>query len=585
MKRIAYTIPLIAALAISACDYLDPQTDNSRGEEILDEVAYFCGPLNGSYNDLPTLFDNSMDLMTDNAVRRALGGDYYHTSLGNLSPANNPLDTYEQCYRNIRNLNIFLSRMVLDESKEWLTPVRFFVFDSETDIKNNLNMFWRLKGEAHALRAYWQFELLRNFGGKAVNGDILGYPLVGDSVIDPKEDNMRIPRAQYKDCVQAIVDDCDSAAAHLPDRYGVPASMKTDPVYGSALRDHFCGAAAKALKARVLLYAASPANNPSGDISRWEAAAKAAGEAIKAAGGINAALSTRDEYYFTQLSNTDFANYDVLFRAKVQTGNSAFESSNYPAQLYGSALINVSQNFVDIFPDNKGYPISESTVYDPANPYANRDPRFDLFVGHDGSAYGSYKLDVREGGPESYMPLNLGSRSGYYLRKTLRIGTVNLDPANTKKTPRANIILGLPELLLNFAEAANKAWGPKGDPLGLGFNASDALTRILKRDNANGAEYLNKVIGSDAAKFDEYVKVQRRIELSFEGHYYYDLRRWYAGTDEWEEKINNDVYGVRISREGEYNYVLLETRYFKSPYQPISYSEVINGGLVQNWGW
>ena len=574
---------LAVAAVISSCDFLDPEADNSRSGELLDETAYFCGLLNGSYADLPTLFDYSMDIMTDNAVRRNFSGDYYHTSLGNLSPANNPLDNYNQCYSNIRNLNIFLSKMVLDSTKAWLTPVRFFVFDSEDDIQNNLKMFWRLKGEALALRAYWQSELLRNFGGKAVNGRALGFPLVGDAVLYPGKDDLRIPRAAYDECVESIIADCDSALLYLPDLYGKPNA--TDPVYGSAMRDRFCGAAVRALKARVLLYAASPANNLDNDPEKWEKAAVAAAEAIKAAGGINAAFSTRDEYYFTQLSNTDWKNYDVLLRGRVQTGNSAFESSNYPSQLYGSAVVNISQNYVDAFTDNQGYPISESTVYDPANPYLNRDPRFELFVGHDGSKYGSYVLNVREGGAEAYSPITQSSRSGYYLKKGLRVGTVNLDPANSKKTPRANIILGLPELLLTFAEAANKAWGPTGDPKGYKFTAADALRRILVRDNAKGDTYLKNVIGSDADKFDAYVKNQRRIELSFEGHYYYDLRRWYANDIDWSSKINNDVYGVRISADGEYSYIKLETRSFQSPYQPISYSEVMNAGLMQNWGW
>ena len=123
-----------------------------------------------------------------------------------------------------------------------------------------------------------------------------------------------------------------------------------------------------------------------------------------------------------------------------------------------------------------------------------------------------------------------------------------------------------------------------GDPKGYGFTAKDALNRILTRDGKTGNTYLNKVIGSDQDKFRDYVRLQRRIELCFEGHYYYDLRRWYAGDADWESKFNVPVYGVKVEG-GEYVYGKLEDRYFKSAYQPIPYTEEFNANLVQNKGW
>lgn len=582
--KLEYLIPfVVSGLAVVSCDFLEPETDNTRDESILDEAAYFCGPLNDVYNNLPTLFDISMDMMTDNAVSRGQSGDYYRCAVGAMSPNKNPLDTWTQCYKNIRSLNVFLSRMKLDESVEWKTPVRFFPLNSEADYQNNIDMFWRLKGEAYALRAYWMSVLLRNFGGVAENGEVLGVPIVYDRILHVDKDDLKIPRATYAECIEAIVDDCDSAvvACRLPDLYKGNSS-----VFGTAVRDRVSGAAAKAIKARALLYAASPANNPSGDLKKWEEAAAAAAEAIVAAGGINAAFSTRDEYYFTKLNDLTWKNYDVILRGKVKTGNTEFETDNFPPKLYGNASINVTQNFVDAFTDNSGYPITaDGTIYDPAKPYANRDARLDLFVGYHGGKIGSYTLDVAEGGNEAFDLLAKTSRSGYYLKKNLRM-TVSLKPGSSTATPRSNIIFGLPELLLNYAEAANKAWGVSGDPDGYGFTAKQALNRIVTRDNKTGNKYLNQVIGEDAVKFDEYVRLQRRIELSFEGHYFYDLRRWYAASPDWEEKINTEIYGVRISADGtEYTPVRLEGRKFTSPYQPIPYSEIFNADLIQNKGW
>lgn len=579
VDRISFTV--LAVMAVSSCVFLEPDEDNASDIGILDEAAYFCGPLNSVYDNLPSVFDNSMDAMTDNAVIRDMSGDYYRCGIGAMSPNNNPLDIWTRGYENIRKLNIFLDRMVLDEDSELQTPVRFFPIESDADKQNNLNMFWRLKGEAYALRAYWMLELLKNFAGVDSDGNVLGVPDVRWHIVQSDDTGQRFPRASFDDCIEAIVEDCDSAVyvCKLPDLY----NGGTDLTYGNSNRNHISGAAAKAIKARALLYAASPAYNLTDDAGRWELAAKAAAEAINAVGGINAGFSTREEYYFSQIENTDWGNYDLIFKGKVLTWNSDFERDNYPPQMYGNAKINVSQNLVDVFPDIDGYPVGESLQYDPEHPYDNRDPRLALFVGYDGGQIGSYVIDVSYGGKDAYDPLKKTSRSGYYLKKTLRESIV-LDPGVATSTSRTNILIGLPELLLNFSEAANRAWGVTGDPEGLGFTAKDALTRIVTRENPDGANYLNDVIGSDSDLFDEYVRIQRRIELCFEGHYFYDLRRWHASSSDWEKVLNVPVMGIRYSGSGP-EIIELERRFFESPYQPVPYSEILNAGLVQNKGW
>lgn len=582
MKKITILLFAISTVILFSCDFLDPEADNTREEEILDESAYICGPLNAVYNSLPTLFDVSMDAMTDNAVIRNYSGSYYRAAVGALSPNLNPLDCWTSCYSNIRLLNIFLSKMVLNDSTSYRTPVRFFALTNEQAYKDNLNMFYRLRGEAFALRAYMQLCLLQNFAGEGTNGEMLGIPQVGDKILDQSQDLM-IPRASFDDCIQAIVDDCDSAviSCRLPDLY----TGTSDVVYNQTISPHMSGAAAKGIKAKALLMAASPAFNKNGDAKKWEEAAKAAADLVKAVGGINTAFFTRTEYYFSKINNTSMTQNNVIMKGKWVTGNMALEASNYPAMMYGSATINVSQNLVDAFPDKKGYPISESSVYDPENPYANRDPRLALFVGYNGGKVGKHIIDISEAGEEYYNPLKCTSRSGYYLKKTLRDDQVVCGPSNeVQGTPRACIIIGLPDVYLMYAEAANEAWGVDGDPEGYGFTAKQALNRILTRDGASGNQYLNTVIGTDQDKFREYVRLQRRLELCFEGHYYYDLRRWYSGDSDWQAKLNVPVYGVRMNG-GKYSIVELENRKFNAPYPPIPYFEEFNAGLVQNKGW
>lgn len=584
MRKFFYiSIVLLMSLLVSCSDFLEAEQDNTRDEDIFKETAYFTGPLNYAYDQLPRNFNTDMDVLTDNAVLREQSGNYYRASLGALSPNLNPLGTWAADYEIIRTLNVFLSNCVLDGSTKYRTPVRFFTLATETDYINNINYFYRLKGEAYGLRAYYLFDLLRDFGGRSVDGSMLGVPLVGNQIL-ASTDVLDIPRATFEECVKAIVDDCDSAlvVGKLPDLYGKENSG--DVVYGSIFRDHISGAAVKALKARVLLYAASPAYNPDHDPAKWEAAAEAAAEAVSAAGGIDAAFSAREEYYFKQINNLNWKNYDVILRGRVSFGNNAFEIANFPPMLYGEAQVNVSQNFVDCFPDKDGYPISESVLYDPASPFTGRDARLALFVGYHGSKIGDYPLDIADGGVDAYRPDAKTSRSGYYLKKTL-LETIRLTPGSSQGTTRANILFGLPEVFLNFAEAAVEAWGVSGDPQGNGFTAKDALLRIVNRDAMGQDKYLKNVIGDDRAKFLEYVRLQRRLELAFEGHYYYDLRRWYAGTPDWRNKINVPVYGGRIDKDGSFSTFELETRKYISAYPPIPYSEIYNAGLKQNEGW
>lgn len=578
---------VLLVFSVSACtDILNSRYDNFLTEDQVDATSqYFCGPLEYAYSSIPNQFPIDMDKLTDNAVNSNLSGDYYGCGNGALRPDNNPLDNWKNCYNQIRSLNAFIPKLVITKGRKLSTPVRFYSISTAQDSIDNVRMLLRVKGESYFMRAYWRNELLRNFAGRAADGvTVLGYPLVGDSVLD-YTDNLNIPRGLYTDCVKEIVSDCDSAFKYLPLQY-----IGADRVTGQTLNDRASGIASLALKARVLLFAASPAYNPGNDPVKWEDAATSAGTAIKAIGGIAAALSTYDNYYFVQLNSTTFQNRDILFRTNVQTGNSAFETNNYPKGMYGNASINVSQNYVDAIPDINGYPISESTVYSELNPYSNRDPRLALYVAYNGTKLGLgtyYTINSYVGGPDAYLPVNNTSRTSYYLKKLLRSGTVDIRPGKSAGTARARIVLGLPELYLNYCEAAAHAWGVKSDPKTFGFTAYDVLLKIQARYGGKST-YLTTVIGTDVDKFVRYVLNERRLELSFEGHYFYDLRR--NVVDNNVSALNVDIYGMVITKNTDntftYTRKKIEKRDFQSPYLPIPYVEIANApAIVQNFGW
>lgn len=584
VKKLAGSVFLV--FLISSCtDLLERQLDSTLSEEqIYATSQYFCSPMLNAYSEIPNQFPIDMDKLTDNAVDNSFSGNYYNAGNGALRPDNNPLNNWKDCYNQVRSLNAFLPKLVITPEKRLATPVRFYSISVAQDSIDNIRELLRVKGETYFLRAYWRNELLKTFAGKSDDGAILGYPLVGDSVLDYGDD-LNIPRGTYADCVTEIVADCDSAIKYLPVQY-----TGTDRVTGQSMNGRASGISAMALKARVLLYAASPAYNPTNDQAKWVLAAKAAGSAIKAIGGIGTALATYDNYYFGQLNNQTFQIRDILFRTAIQTGNRALENQNYPSGMFGSASTGVSQNFVDAFNDVNGYPISESTIYSEQNPYLNRDPRLAQFVAYNGSQMGKsnyYTIKTYEGGADAYVPFKSTSRTSYYLKKLLRSNTVDTRPNMLAGTARARIVLGLPELYLNYCEAAARAWGVKSDPEAYGFTAYDVFLKIQARYGGK-ANYLNTVIGTDATKFVDYVLRERRVELSFEGHYFFDQRR--NISDNSATALNTEVKGMRIVRNTDntytYSKVTLEKRKFQSPYLPIPYVEIANSPAIsQNAGW
>lgn len=561
-------------LVISSCsEYLDPMLDGTVSEEdIYENNELFKGELNRVYNNLDNAIPIIEDCATDNAVSNNFGNDYLKMGTGALTPLFNPTNTYVNCYQQIRRLNDFLEHLVLDTTKSYLTPVRFVLLGTTQDSIDNMNTFFRLKGEAYFLRAMFEFELLQHFGGKASDGVVYGFPIV-TNVIDYFEDNLNLPRNTYLECVEQISNDCDSAYKYLPLEYS-----GGDVILGAIRNGRGNGISALALKARTLLYAASPAYG----VVTYEEAAIAAGEALAEIGGLTN-LQAVTNYYFTKLNNATFDNRDIFFRGRVQN-NRNYESDNYPPSLYGSGLVNPSQNFVDAFADIDGYPISESVSYDALDPYTNRDPRLKLFVGVNDDQYGpnNYVLKSSEGEIDAFNPALLTSRTNYYLKKLLR-STVNLTPGNQTSTQRTYVKLGAPELYLNYAEAAFEAWGATADPYGYG-TAQAAIQKIHQRYGVSDT-YLDTEAVGDPLKFRALVRNERRIELSFEGHYFWDLRRWATDLSE----LNVDVYGVKITGDPGayiYNYEVVEKRIFQSQYMPIPLDELYNAdALVQNAGW
>ncbi len=559
MKRIIlFCIPF---LLLASCEYLDPKPiQDQTTDDLWSHATYGQGILTAAYVNLQTEYPVSMDYYTDNAVPSTPGTNDLAT--GNWTVENNPIGNWDNAYYNLKYLNLFI---------ENADDLIYRVSDSIQDLVYRVNR----KAEAYFLRAWYQWELLRDYAGKTSgSSETMGFPIV--TTVLELDDDLDLPRNTYEDCVQQIVTDCDEAYAVLPLMYSNGANLYD----GLRNRGRASGLGALALKARVYLFAASAAYSES-DPAKWQRAAQAADTAITESGGL---VDLKPYGNFN-----DYNSFDNIWIQPPYTSRT-LEESYYPPSLFGGGECNPSQNLVDAFPAADGYPTDLSSTYDASVPYMNRDPRFTRFIFFNGDVYNTTEIKTYDGGADAPGGLSQqGTRTGYYLKKLLS-EKVKLTPGSQNIDNKFYVFLGKTELYLNFAEAANEAYGPNDATLG--FSAADVMRRIRLRAGIDSdpatAGYQDAYLDSQAAAgkdaFREFIRNERRIELAFEGFRFWDIRRWNL-------PLNHTVRGVKITNNGgnlTYEYRDIENHTFQDymRYIPVPYSQtLIMNNLDQNAGW
>lgn len=242
-----------------------------------------------------------------------------------------------------------------------------------------------------------------------------------------------------------------------------------------------------------------------------------------------------------------------------------------------------TQNLVDAYEMKDGTPFDWNNPTHVANMYydtANketRDPRLYKNVLTNGSIWQKQKVETFEGGKNK--TLDGSTKTGYYLRKYMN-PSVSLDPNKPNKLYHHYVLFRYAEILLNYAEAMNEWKGPDATAEGCPLTAREALNQV--RDCAD-----MKHVTENGADFTAKVRNERRIELAFEGHRFYDIRRWkIAGLDE----VRN-IYGVKIKKNGtslSYEKVLLQQMHWEDKMYLFPYPQneiYMNADLGQNPGW
>lgn len=408
--------------------------------------------------------------------------------------------------------------------------------------------------EARFLRAFFYAELIKRYG------DV---PLI-TTILTPEEANT-VSRTPYDEIVQYIISECDAIIPQLPERYnGLPGAETGRATRGAVM----------ALKARTLLYAASPLNNPANKKEKWVAAAQAA-KAL-----LDAHVYSLESNYSSIVNN--IASTELILEKRQDFSNS-FEVANTPVGFQGGTTGTCpTQNLVEAYEmQATGLNINENgSGYIAANPYGGRDPRFYQTVLYNGSTWKNQQIETWYGGFNG-APNERATKTGYYLKKYM-IESISLNPVNPTSQQHTWVLFRLGEVILNYAEAMNEAYGPDGKGPGiLDMSAAEAVKLI--RDRVQMPAF-PAAMSED--RFREKLRNERRVELAFEDSRFWDVRRWKIG------KSSTDIYGVVVtkSNSGAISYArkLVEKRVWddKMNLYPIAQSELyINKSLSQNTSW
>ena len=592
---------LISAVLISftSCDDLfEPALENNQDiSQMYKDPTFARGLLDNAYLALPYSTTPSSDVATDDAVTNDNSGDlfnYRKMATGSWAANMNPVSQWDGRYHAIQYCNLMLENC---DKVEW-------AYSSKV-----LNQMFcdNYKGNAYALRGLHMFYLLRAHAGM-VDGQLMGVPIHLSSE-DSKSD-FNLPRNTFKECVDQIMSDFDEALKYLPEQYvdvdenGVPAKYvqqgATNDTYNHALgsihRGKIDGRIISAFKAQLAIMAASPAY-ASANVMSYEDAAKYAAGCLQKFGGLDAIDPNGWNWFantkmIDNLGATSDNPKEIIWRANV-TKSHSLESDNFPPSLFGSGKINPTQNLVDAFPMANGYPISDpNSEYDAKNPYANRDPRLKAYILCNGDKIGATDGVVNTAADSKTIDgLNRengkSTKTGYYMRKLLR-SDVNLNPSSTTDMMHLTARIRTTEILLDYAEAANEAQGPKANVGGANYSAYDVIKAIRERAGIGefGEDPYLEECAQSKEKMRELIRNERRLELCFENHRFWDLRRWKANLNEAAKGINittDEATGAFV-----YKTFDAEVRKYDDymNYGPIPYSEILKySNLKQNEGW
>lgn len=568
MKIIRYiTLIFVFGVALWSCNdnYLDVRDEKTGidNQQLYRRYSSFQQVLWEAYSCLPDGFselwrEGATDL-AESTSGTSISQDFNN---GAWDQFRNPDDVWTKNYKGIDVANRLLANK--DKVDFGYLLAQCTPSDS-TPYKNAANNVKFSAGEALFLKAFFYFELIKRYGGVP----IINKPLDYNDPTTWKD----LPRNSLDECVKHIVILCDSAAKIIP------ATMSAYAWYGDG---RVTRGAILFLKAKTLLYAASPLFKANGTTATWADAASAANDVINFS-KTNGNLYNLNSSYSGLFGSSNSTLAEVIFKRRYGNIN-WMEYNQFPISYLGSNGMSITptQNLVDKYEVGNAtasVPFSWSNPAHAAAPYTNRDTRFAATVLYNMEVYKGDTIKTYETGKDGQPRVN-ASRTGYYLNKWV---ISSIDLVNNTSAAHTWIYYRFADVYLMYAEAALNAYGASVDPDGAGTNYTLTALQAINLVRARA-----KVQNLAASALDQAaIEKERSCEFAFEDSRYWDVRRWGKGTTYFNAPVNK----IKITRVSgsvfTYEVSKLEDRVFtqKMDWYPIPQSEISQTNWSQNPLW
>jgi hypothetical protein len=580
-----FTAILAASLFFSCNKQLDLPTDGRiTVDQVFSDYNRTRGYLNSCYGLSPAPYMDRASF-TDEAQDAddiTPGSRYVIWYGGNITSSTYPAysadgSPWGRLYEGIRKCNVFI---------ESIKTATLYATVAEKGA-------WT--AQAHTLRALYYLQLIKRYGGVPIF----------DKPLNIGYDFSKDKRATFSQVVKFILEDCDKALSYPATRDGFSWDVY-DNQYGIMTR-----AVAYAIKSEAVTYAASPLWSD-GTYS-WAAATAINSEALSQClandyrlfnetPASNIAQNAYALYHFSSSNDQRVKDKETIYQrgAPMQVWRWAGMPTNPGMDRTGPSP---TQDLVDSYEMANGeapissyadagklIPIVNSVSgYNEANPYSGRDPRFYASIYYNGAVRyldqpNGKKVETFLGGAEEISDINRkNTRTGYYLRKFN-----NYKSGQNNDADGSIRLFRLAELYLNFAESAYQSVGPDAAVTTGSFSMSAREAVSVVRARAGMPAF---PIGMSKESFEKKYRNERRIELAFEEHRFFDVRRWKI-----LEQTDKFVTGVRITKTGStLTYKRFKftdrncssTKYLMYPIDPNEVSKIIglSGVDWQNPGW
>lgn len=575
----------LAALALSSCeDSLNYNEYTAYDKAYIDRnFNYVGGFITKIYNDLDSDFGNLGGAMLSSATDESEYSGYNATGNtiedflnGNWSPANPHQTIWTSAYDGITYCNEFLDN--------W-TGLTFDELKLNGDYYKQMFQYNNYQWEVRWARAYFYFILVRQYGSvpfKIHNGTA--------------PEDTALPCTSYEEIFKFIDDECNAIKDQIVEDY----TEISDYAYTTVETGRASRFAVLALRAQAALYHASPLFNPNNDTELWRQAALANKELIDACEAKGKKLASTYSNLWASDFNINSDVYDEILFARRVAASTSVEQNNFPVGYSSGRGGNCpTQDLVDAYDCTDGLPIAESPLYDPQNPYANRDPRLGMTIACNGEAWPnditntSYAtLQTYTGGAHARPTTAYATPTGYYLKKLLYNGCILRSGYTTAATYHGWLTFRLGGMYLNYAEAVFQYFKNAGSP-----RAADVTTDVFPVSARELASKTRTRVGmpeiadhlSNEAFWEAY-KRERQVELAFEGHRFYDIRRW---KEDGNKFLNIHRMVITQNEDGSLNYQTVPYTRGDGQWQekwnlfPFSQTEIqkSGGAIIQNKGW